>query len=299
MECSRKKLLKFTNPSNYSLMNLEQGVIYCQHFSKYNDPFEFWSPIYEGIPCPEEEPERFSAALKAWGMEGCDPNDVDLISYFDECKDYQPPFKKMRDFARIACFSSQKDNMLMWSHYADGLRGFCIVFDEEVILESEPEAYILDVEYKKNPPTIDSFVYAISYDQDWYNSVAIEETQARIKALGNAEDDKWISIYEEYGALAVAQMHEIWQKVFAVKPREWKYENERRLIVHTSMDDEEPLLYSYPPHAVKEIILGERMDESYRIKIMSILREKYPAVAVKKARRVLGKYSVIIESVVA
>lgn len=142
----KNDLLKFCCPSGSSISNLENGIIFCQHFSKYNDPFEFWNPIYEGTPDPEKEPKRFAAALNAWGMEGSYPNHEDLVAYFDECKDYQPPFKQMRDSVRIACFGSQQDNTLMWSHYADGLRGFCIVFDESIILMSEPEAYILNVE---------------------------------------------------------------------------------------------------------------------------------------------------------
>ncbi|ROT94445.1 DUF2971 domain-containing protein [Histidinibacterium lentulum] len=71
-------------------------------------------------------------------MEGCSPQDEDVIAYFNECKDYQPPFQEMRDGVRIACFGSQRDNLLMWSHYADGLRGFCIVFDENLVVSATP-----------------------------------------------------------------------------------------------------------------------------------------------------------------
>lgn len=29
----------------------------------------------------------------------------------------------------IACFSAKVDDLLMWSHYADGHRGFCLEFE--------------------------------------------------------------------------------------------------------------------------------------------------------------------------
>ena len=94
MEDSKNELLKFCFPSDNSIANLETGSIFCQHFSKYNDPFEFWNPIFEGVPDPEKEPGRFVSALEAWGMEGCPPNDEDLIAYFDGCKDTNRHSKK-------------------------------------------------------------------------------------------------------------------------------------------------------------------------------------------------------------
>jgi hypothetical protein len=62
------------------------------------------------------------------------------------------------------------------SHYADGLRGFCVIFDEKALLGGRPEAYALDVAYLDKPPEIDSFIYGIARDQDWYSQTAIEET---------------------------------------------------------------------------------------------------------------------------
>jgi hypothetical protein len=35
----------------------------------------------------------------------------------------------MRNKRGIACFSEVVDNILMWAHYADGHRGFCLEFD--------------------------------------------------------------------------------------------------------------------------------------------------------------------------
>lgn len=225
-------------------------------------------------------------------MSGTSPDDEDLIAYFDECQNYQPPFKEMRDEVRIACFGSQRENLLMWSHYADGLRGFCIVFDEDAVVKSDPEAYLLDVEYTDAPPTVDSFVYAIAHDQEWYHQVAIEETETRIKHLGKADDKEWIPIYEEAGAAAVAKMRKIWQYVFAVKPSEWSYERERRLLVHTRCCDKEPMMRSFSSDAIKEIILGERMNDDFREKLLAVLNKNYPGVPIRTAHRSHNLYTI-------
>ena len=43
------ELSKFCAPTEHSLSNQENGVIFCQNFSGYNDAFEFWNHVHEGI----------------------------------------------------------------------------------------------------------------------------------------------------------------------------------------------------------------------------------------------------------
>src|SRR4051794_15687949 len=125
---SDDQLFKFNGPTSHALRNLEIGQVFCQHYAAYNDPFEFWTTISTGIPHPEREPERYLAALRAWGFDCrtiAEAMDNPVIQesveeYFEECQLYAPPFEAMRQGMRISCFSSEADNLLMWSHYADG-----------------------------------------------------------------------------------------------------------------------------------------------------------------------------------
>lgn len=303
MQKSAKCLFKFHAPTSYALQNLKEGTLLCQHYAAYNDPFEYWARIVEGVPDPEQEPERFIAAARAWGF------DVETIAeartepliwenfdeYFDECRCYAPPFDVMREGMRIACFGSEQDNLLLWSHYGDGLRGFCVVFDEHLITNSEFKGYLLDVSYLKSPPVVDSFVYGIAWDQDWYSQTAIQETNARIKYQGKPELRAEIQMYEESGAGALKTMRDIWQQVFATKPAEWSYERERRLLVQTDKSDNTPLLRSYPREAVRAVIVGERMSEAYRAELLAMLEKKYAGVPVRTARRAQSAYALVIE----
>lgn len=278
-------------------------MIYCQHFAAYNDPFEFWTNITEGIPDLGQEPERFLAAVRAWGFNfrtiaeaKTDPHIWDNVEeYFDECQHYAPPFAEMRQSIRIACFGSEQDNLLMWSHYGDGLRGFCIGFEEGLLTKPEPEGYLVNVAYSVSPPNLDSFVYGITWDQDWYSQTAIEETNAMIKSEGNSERQAENSMYEESGVKAIRTMREIWQHVFASKPSEWSYERERRLLVQTDKSDSTPILRNYPREAIKEFIIGERMPEPYKSEVLTVLKTSYVGVPVKYARRAQGAYKLIIE----
>lgn len=153
----------------------------------------------------------------------------------------------------------------------------------------------MDVAYVDKPPVVDSFIYGIAHDQDWFSDVAIHEAQARIKALGGPEGPGDIELYETSGAEAIETMQGLWQGVFATKPEEWRYEGERRLLVHAGPQIEGPLLWKYERKAVQEIILGERMPETCRERLLAVAAEFYPEVPVRTARRSRGSYAVQID----
>jgi len=297
----QKQLLKFNAPSDYALSNLESGTIFCQRYDAYNDPFEFWTEIVRGVPDADRDPERFLAAIKAWGFEYGTVSEAlgdqlisEIVKEYFESEFEIPPFEDLRQGVRIACFASQKDNLLMWSHYADGLRGFCVVFDEGTLLNGRDEAHVLDVAYSDKPPTVDSFIFGIAYDQEWYCQVEIEEARAAMRHLGDSNRAAEIAAYKEAGAQAVETMRDLWQRVFATKPWEWRYEGERRLLIQTDKVDAAPLLWTYEREAVREVILGERMSENYRARVLSVLEEHYPGVPVTTARRAQNSYAVVV-----
>lgn len=45
-----RHLLKFGAPRDHALENLKSGVIFCQHYSQYNELFEFRVRILSGRP---------------------------------------------------------------------------------------------------------------------------------------------------------------------------------------------------------------------------------------------------------
>lgn len=303
MQKTTIELCKFSGPTEYALQNLESRTIFCQHYSAFNDPFEFWTRIHKGVPDPSKEPERFLAAVRAWGFDfesveeaQGEPHVWDNFKgYFDECQLYAPKFKEMQQKVRIACFGSEKDNLLMWSHYGDGLRGFCVIFDEALIENAEPAGHLLDVTYLKEPPKVDSFVYGVAWDQDWYSQTIIDETINALNYQKETNLQKYIPLYDEAGEDAVRMMLDIWQKVFAAKPAEWSYERERRLLVQTNKKDSTAIFRNYPEEAVKEVIFGERMSKEYKDRILTLLNQSHSRVDVKTARRAKDQYKVVFD----
>jgi hypothetical protein len=290
-----RSLLKFSAPQDYALENLKNGMIFCQHYTRYNDPFEFRARILEGRPDQQAEPERFAAAVREWGFPVVDDAlEFEANEYLESIEYYEPHFAGMLDGMRIACFGAERDNLLMWSHYADGLRGFCIAFDEDAMISAEPKAYLADVAYCDQPPTVDSFVYAVAYDQNEFHLMAMDEEETQIKHLGK-KDDGWIAACRETADEALFRMQLIWQQIFATKPREWEYEHERRLLIQTDRDDLTPLQHSYPRHAVREIIVGERMPADYLANLKQIVAENYGHAEIRTAYRTTDSYKLQIK----
>jgi hypothetical protein len=116
-----------------------------------------------------------------------------------------------------------------------------------------------------------------------------------IKYQGKTERQADIPMYEKSGAEALRTMRDIWQHVFATKPAEWRYERERRLLVPTDRTDTTPVFRNYPREAIKTVILGERMLDDYRSQVLALMKESYPGVPVRTARRAQGVYTLVID----
>ena len=156
-----KHLFSFRNFSDYSLADLANNTLSISRPIVMNDPFD--TPVIE------------------WGKYQRAQNQ----------KPHTEQFLKSFDGYRIRSFSiSEKrkhpiKNLLMWAHYADGHKGFCVEYD-------------FSSEFRKQ---------MISLNRVHYDTVDLSKEK--------------LSITE----------------AFATKSKEWKYENEVRLISYNSGKD--------------------------------------------------------------
>lgn len=148
-------LYKFQNVSINSLSALTNQSMWFANQASFNDPFE-------GIYCLDESidenelidlgvnsfvetqgfsyPEALEVVSKRYSVNPTEFREV-MIGFAREIN------KKLEDYAKncgiLSLASdipgdsrSQISNMLMWSHYADGLRGFCLKFDTKELYDS-------------------------------------------------------------------------------------------------------------------------------------------------------------------
>jgi hypothetical protein len=82
---------------------LESRTLRFRSPAEFNDPFEFLPRRKNTTPVSDDE----WASSEAWDF---------VLELSSAC-----PY-------RVCCFSSEKDNMLMWSHYGDSHKGIAIGF---------------------------------------------------------------------------------------------------------------------------------------------------------------------------
>ena len=169
-----------------------------------------------------------------------DPADppIKLNSYFE------PLHEIMKDI-RIACFTTKNNNFLMWSHYADKHKGICIEYDIEAFLKREDTYPILfqKVRYKEN----------LSF-----------------------RDEGRLQVSDPY-----TETQTIWDTnilgLFTVKPEEWKYEDEYRLIGYFT---DKPSLFSFDNNnthtssiPIKSIYMGKDISSTNRKIIENMIKD--------------------------
>ena len=289
-------MFKFSAFNEYSIENLEKNQIWCNHYSAFNDPFECWSIEHTGIPDPYKEKNRYQSVVEAWGYDPGPDNYDEFREYCSEFdNEYAMRVSYFTDSARISCFCKEINNLLMWSHYADGLRGFCIGFNKNLIVHSSSSADVFNVIYGKQPVVIDSMVYEVVKDQIWYHEMAIEEELSSRKYLKNYKPD--ISLPEYKKALKQSrQLHfQMYFKMLCHKPIEWRYEKEIRLIYHSESENLEGEPYQYPASAIKSIYIGEKATDKNVDKLLSVLEKQKLDVPIYMARRNRENYEILLE----
>ncbi len=253
---------KNKNKPNYDRQILTDNVAYFASARKFNDPFDCAIPPRLDIATdeeymsfcrerlPETNPEWDEARVDAEATELCESgifkDDKRLAQVHDELQ--KDKYSKFGLFT----VSEVKDNLLMWSHYSDSHKGFCVGLDSDVLrkhfktLEENDKVLVEDpveelcVEYYAEYPAWNTF---------------------------EGDDKEWLF------------------QQFRTKSADWGYEREWRYILMRKTD--EPLVI--PKEAIVEVILGCEMLEEHKTDIKNVLRENaihaklYQAVKSKSA----------------
>lgn len=162
---------------------------------------------------------------------------------------------KLRDVdIRVACFSEFDKydeffkQIVMWSHYADNHKGFCVEYDLELLKKDiqfslkDYEFYYNKSEYllEKNIALIKAGLFPVEYTCNRINIPITKLKKLEFDSLGNINNN--------------CKINELIYKTFIVKSANWNYEKEWRLIIDGKIssfyDNKLPFPYA------KKIYLG-------------------------------------------
>lgn len=123
-------LYKYQTLSAYSLASLLNNTVWLAKPSTFNDPFDCAitadrSKLKESLAHAIERITQVAdpADLVGKNLFGERPGDAEAY------EEYRANLKTLLQEIGIFCLSELPDSMLMWSHYANHHRGFCIEYD--------------------------------------------------------------------------------------------------------------------------------------------------------------------------
>ncbi len=162
-------LYKYRFVSDYSLANFENDTIWVDHPTSFNDPFDSISA---------EKDLCFSAVLNALDKSINDKKieDNELLKKANDTLSkevidiIESIYKKIMinrtQFSfSVACLSETNSSILMWSHYANNHKGFCIEHDGKKIYQSKAvNKHLFPVKYiNRKEPIIPISSLALEY----------------------------------------------------------------------------------------------------------------------------------------
>ncbi len=145
----------------------------------------------------------------------------------------------------IFSFSSNHDSILLWSHYADKHRGFCVGFSRKKVftwLKHKNDKLISDCDTK----------YFGDIEQIRY------------------PDDNEYPNWDFINCFYLNDGGSIIQNVFLTKSKHWEYESEERIIyIHGANE-----IVQYPDELIGSVLMGCETQIEHKATIVSILKEK-------------------------
>ena len=254
----------------YHLDLIKKAQLWCASPKEFNDPFDV------AIPFRFDKADR--ATKLRWAQEYLKRMKPDLnyqqrrqlarkrLLEIKKQPDYWENVQKwffgyLYELLGMCCLTAVKDNLLMWSHYSDKHKGFCVGVDTEKLVSLQISLALslkgLEVErvqYTDKVPDIDFFTSKLSNDQ--------------------------------------------WKKDFATlistKSKHWAHEREYRLIYWGHPNTTLEIGYD----AITEIILGCRTTDADKANLLSIIKQTECNAKVFQARKHARRFSLEFERIV-
>ncbi|TEW43193.1 DUF2971 domain-containing protein [Psychromonas algicola] len=258
---NEQSIYKFFPYNFHDLDALSNNYLWFSHYSEFNDPFEdlfianalnFEIAKYEEKKAIEFYKQLHREALPADQieirlLELCIKGELEthykktIARTIEHAKE---KFSKFVSNSKVCCFAQDRvetkesalQNKLMWSHYANGLRGFCIEYNKQKLIEELHKTL-------GSKPLYASIKYG-----------KLKKYQAEellINSVNNIDNSNF-----HLGIGSIPTM----------KSDEWAYENEFRLIVENSSLNN---IYS---EAIQSITIGDKMSDYKKNTLLSIIK---------------------------
>lgn len=236
------KLYRYMPSQYFNIRNLETQTIHLSPNGIMND-------VFEGLP-----------------------------EYFDSISYSQ--LQKLGDLAYMTCFTEAEDNLLMWSHYADYHKGFCIEYDLKKLND--------------DPFDLLHHVFPVIYT---------EKRQAERNLSSLANSHALLTGAIDKGEEFEEPLDDI-LPLFLTKGTDWEYEKEWRIVYTKKQmyNINSKTLYqgNLPFKCISAVYLGYRIHPEVKKNILEIcdrLNSHNKQVAVYQAKLSPIGYSILFDKI--
>lgn len=148
---SNKKFYQYRSfdTNGYNLQNLRNNQIYLNNPQNFNDPFDcFFTANFNDYIRDEllknknrlvsnlNDKFNLSDTQKYEAMKYLESDELfnqlnitQIITQQNKYQDLESLKKRLQNIFKVSCFSTDNNNLLMWSHYAKNHQGFCVEYD--------------------------------------------------------------------------------------------------------------------------------------------------------------------------
>ncbi|EGQ8609177.1 DUF2971 domain-containing protein [Vibrio parahaemolyticus] len=258
---NQNSIYKFFPYNPHDLDTLANNYLWFSRFSDFNDPFEdvFIDNVLDTEIPPYNESEAIEL-LKLANQGSASPIQIEqsltqlalqgelrakyeymLSSTIDHAKSI---FADYVENSRLCCFAKDDieaeapalQNKLMWSHYGNGMRGYCIEFDRSALIKS----------------IHDSIGDLVGYTDMLYGNLVKQSHHSILHQTV-------LGMFGKKSGIGIGDL-------VTTKSSEWAYEKEFRLQV------ENVNMVQFDPKCILSVTVGFKMPESKFTTLQSVLR---------------------------
>lgn len=159
LQYAPKVLYRYRFGSEWDIKNLTEGSIWLSTLKEYNDPFE--NRIYIDFKAIADDLiHKNTELVEMMRLRHIDQHNPIYKQYIDSVmsigKKILEELGMKRNRLFTACFSETKSSILMWAHYANAHKGFCIGYEFKDLF-NKFDINILPITYSDDFLKIDSF----------------------------------------------------------------------------------------------------------------------------------------------
>lgn len=199
-------------------------------FGEFNDPFELVPGNFGAFLPPTVAKEFFSHNLH------------NPANYYDHYYDIQ---SGVRGTVGVICFASEKNNLLMWAHYAMNHTGLCIEFDTN--------ASFFNGQYKNSCEGL-------------FGKGTQKDSYANLGEIKKVRYSNKRPLF--FDPTELSNDTDFW----FIKSEDWSYEKEYRILlpVEHAIYEKNMLFYKINKKIIKSVTLGCQMSPKVKTEVASI-----------------------------